>query len=147
MRGENSGRPGSPGANRATIAPMPDPSNEVGTELLMLRNYVSQLASRHNTMVTDVEGEFRLCGQRVMALEEGLNEANRKLNITEATFMAHDQRIQSCDVWIKAMGRDMADHVSDLLQKAGNVSREVKSDLKLVEEYVQEVTLERLDGL
>ena len=126
---------------------MPEPGNEMGAELLMLRNYVSELAARHNSMVTDVESEFRICGQRVVNLGESLNEVNRKLGITETTFLVHDQRIQSCDTWIKAMGKDMADHVQDLIQKAKGITRDFKTDLKLVEEYVQEVTLDRLDAL
>ena len=62
---------------------MPDPSNTTVEELLMLRNYVSELTARHNALTRDTTKEFFKTAQYFEKISAWTIEADRKLTCCE----------------------------------------------------------------
>ena len=85
------------------MPPMPEPCNTTGEELLQLRNFVAELAARHNSFVVDTTKDFYNTAATFERVSAWSVEADRKLACCESTFVGHDQRIASNDVWLKSV--------------------------------------------
>ena len=97
---------------------MPDPASTIGEEMLMVRNYVAQMASRHNAFVGDVNLEFFNTAQAFVKILSYTVEVDRKLGVVEGTFAGHDQRILSNDVWLKSVCQNMTEQLKDMVRES-----------------------------
>ena len=80
----------------------------------MMRNYLAELAARHNNFVADTTKEFYITATKFQTVSEWSIGTDQKLSVTEQTFMAHDQRIASNDVWLKSVCKDMTDQLAKM---------------------------------
>ena len=120
--------PASPALANALMPDMLDPANSVGNELLMVRNYLAQLAGRHNKFVGDVNQEFFNTAQAFVKIQNYTLEVDRKLGVVEKTFSGHDQRIVSNDVWLKSVCQEMTDQVAAMFKKGDELTAQVRKE-------------------
>ena len=59
--------------------------------------------------------------------------------------MGHDPRIRGCDQLLSATAKDMADQVANMFKAADEIKEQVKRDLRVIEDYVQEVAVDSMD--
>jgi len=126
---------------------MAEPAGSQGEELLNLRNYVTQLTQRHNGFVQDVTKEFFSTSEWLKQFQVTAGEHERKLSVTESLLGTHDQRIQSNDVWLKSVCKDMADNFKLLMEKADAARAEVDSKLLRVDQYIDTNLTIRVEDL
>ena len=105
----------------------------------MIRNFVAELAARHNSFVQDTTKEFFNMAGVFEQVQTWSVEADRKLTVCETTFVGHDQRIGSNDVWLKTVCTDVGDHYKKFVEQTDELKAKVKEDIKGFDDRLHEV--------
>jgi len=105
----------------------------------MMRNYLAELAARHNNFVADTTKEFYITATKFQTVSKWSIGTDQKLSVTEQTFMAHDQRIASNDVWLKSVCKDMTDQLTKMFKQAEGLALQVKADVSGLEDRLHDM--------
>ena len=137
-----------PATERSIMPAMPDPQDTQGAEMLMLRNYVAELAGRHNTFVVDATTEFHNTHAKFQEVNAWSIGTDDKLGLVEKAMMSHDndfglvekslmdhnQRILSNESWVQAVSRDFTQEMPLVYKKAEALAEQVRLEVKGLED-------------
>ena len=91
----------------------------------MIRNFVAELAARHNSFVHDTTKEFFNMAGVFEQVQVWSAEADRKLSVCETTFASLEQRVGSNDVWFKIVCHDTADMYKKFVEQTDELKAKV----------------------
>ena len=103
---------------RAHMGAIPPAADDLRAEVTVLRKVVGELITKHNFLLNDANSAFLTVEKGLLAHEDGFKEHERKLGVTESVVLDLDQRVASCDVWLKALSQDMSDGVKAMFVEA-----------------------------
>ena len=106
----------------------------LNAEMKAVSDYVVEFAQKHNHRLADTSNAMNIVEGGMREHDGLLTEANRKLGIVELAQVNHDQRILSCDQWLKTLCTDIGDPCQELVKKLEASEFRLKSSIGAFEE-------------
>ena len=123
---------------------LPPMAGDAGTELAMMREAMEAMIVKHNFILDDANSALLVVERGLLAHETGFHEHERKIGILEASALSLDQRVASCDTWLRALSTDMTDSVKAMITKADEKAATVMQQVNGLEKAL--TILEKIEG-
>ncbi len=120
---------------------LPPIAGDVGTELAMMREAMEAMIVKHNFILDDANSALLVVERGLLAHETGFHEHERKIGILEASVLSLDQRVASCDTWLRALSTDMTDSVEAMITKADEKAATVMQQVNGLEKALTDLDM------